>query len=1151
MGQQSYVKKSINESEDIVSKADERQDVVHNNRRKTHSSKSLNVYVESEILRTIYSATIEVAKPVSLANQVSNDKSKNSKPDEPEPDIERFSIINLEYLYKNNAVNTSDPVVARLASWSAVEALSPQTYRQPEDLSSEDSGIAKLNEGLPWTRGESSRKNYKLYYEVVLGSINVDMADERLAAIFGKDEEKQRSSDSKAVIASILVDKDGRPVPEVCAVSSFAWALPLALAKKFKEMSNWPQVEQDLKNHLYNSCSRKNERGKDLPLDKAIIMQAYEWLVEQLQIPKELCSPPEFSLRKYHYSKSQDEPECSSQQYQPSKSQDAPECSILNSFFIEDLSRVIKYYNGNEIGDGLRRYLGLNRPTNTHDLLRNDAALEQSVCPKMMPAGRWPMGSARALALLQQSAVNLITNKSEPIMSVNGPPGTGKTTLLRDVISDIIVERASAMADFEDPNQAFEATGVKVPVGENAFWHIYKLDPKIKGHEILVASSNNAAVENISHELPDIDAVAREDASYFRTISDAIANSIHDNSNDGSLKREPKQSWGLIAAALGNMKNQEKFQKIFWWDEDAAMRIYLKAVKGDDVSIKKIDKKTRKVIESREPAVVINEDVPENPHIALQKWKQAKRKFINLQQEIKNDLKALEELRCLCQRMQKERKILKQTTELLLNAGRKFANIMPPEHYFNFLWPDIQADIDQKIDALIHNKQAHPAWYHKILPFKKGEAWKALIRAYRLYCQQRIKIKNLSHQIEKRRHLCGKDIIDEAFFERTHEDKQIATPWLPENIHKKREDLFLLALAVHKAFIDVSAQKILHNVSVLFLRGNFYKAQKKAFIGDLWSTLFLLVPVISTSFASVNRMLGDLLPESLGWLLIDEAGQAMPQAAVGAIMRAKKTIIVGDPIQIQPVVTLPDRLMTQVFEYFHVDPNIWAAPKASAQTLADQASIYQSAFDTDTGERLVGIPLLVHRRCENPMFSISNEVAYNNFMVSQVKQTDGGSIRGALGPSSWFPIEGEADTKWCPDEGKMVIRLLQKLHEHGVQKPDIFIISPFRIVAQKMRAMLEKEEALLNALGLDAKYFANKCVGTVHTVQGREADTVIMVLGAPNASQDGARRWAGSPENLLNVAVSRAKRNLYVVGSRNSWLGAGSFSVLSKRLPPT
>jgi len=130
------------------------------------------------------------------------------------------------------------------------------------------------------------------------------------------------------------------------------------------------------------------------------------------------------------------------------------------------------------------------------------------------------------------------------------------------------------------------------------------------------------------------------------------------------------------------------------------------------------------------------------------------------------------------------------------------------------------------------------------------------------------------------------------------------------------------------------------------------------------------IDVLSTTFASVERMFSDLSPEALGWLLIDEAGQATPQAAVGAILRAKRSIVVGDPLQIQPVVSLPKRLNTGICDFFNLDQPDWAAPDASAQTLTDRASRYQASLNSDAGERRVGLPLLVHRRCQDPMFSI-------------------------------------------------------------------------------------------------------------------------------------------------------------------------------------
>jgi hypothetical protein len=83
------------------------------------------------------------------------------------------------------------------------------------------------------------------------------------------------------------------------------------------------------------------------------------------------------------------------------------------------------------------------------------------------------------------------------------------------------------------------------------------------------------------------------------------------------------------------------------------------------------------------------------------------------------------------------------------------------------------------------------------------------------------------------------------------------------------------------------------------------------------------------------------------------------------------------------------------------------------------------------------------------------------------------------------------------------------------------------------------------------KVCANRYQGRaqLHRFQGREAEAVFLVLGAPDALQTGARNWAGHPPNLVNVAVSRAKEVLYVVGNRELWRTHGSFRAVNDGLP--
>ncbi|TWQ47142.1 AAA domain-containing protein, partial [Xanthomonas vasicola] len=83
---------------------------------------------------------------------------------------------------------------------------------------------------------------------------------------------------------------------------------------------------------------------------------------------------------------------------------------------------------------------------------------------------------------------------------------------------------------------------------------------------------------------------------------------------------------------------------------------------------------------------------------------------------------------------------------------------------------------------------------------------------------------------------------------------------------------------------------------------------------------------------------------------------------------------------------------------------------------------------------------------------------------------------------------------------------------------DISVITPFKAVQQNLKRMLP----------------GKMVSGTIHTMQGKEASVVIVVLGG-NTAGSGARNWAVSEPNLLNVAATRAKRRLYVIGDRNDW----------------
>lgn len=754
-----------------------------------------------------------------------------------------------------------------------------------------------------------------------------------------------------------------------------------------------------------------------------------------------------------------------------------------------------------------------------------------------------------------------------------------------------VLDRATAMAAFDKPHDAFSTTGQKLAFGSNAFLHFYRLDPSLKGHEIVVASSNNKAVENVSKELPLKAANGRpERMAYFKSISDAIANPKRAEGfdADGESPADPVETWGLIAAALGNGRNRAAFQQGFWWNEDGGFLTYLKAARGGNVLREIKDERTGEVVDRVAPSVVVKERPSVNEAEAAVAWSKARSAFLKLKKAVEAEIAGLEGMRRDLQALKHAAVELRKLEDLRPRLEEAAAQVRQMSEARRQEQEKAKSQIERDKALLDSHIASRPGFFARLFGTSAWKSWSSAQQAFSATLQQsalmakaadeafdlaaialrkaQSQAQQLDHGIssqrmivsklraaeEEARKRLGDRVVDELFFEREHEAIHLTAPWLPDDVHRMREDLFAAALVAHKAFIDASASRLQHNLGILMsamAAGALKSPAHRELLPDLWSSLFMIVPVVSTTFASVRSMFGDMPPESLGWLLIDEAGQAAPQAAVGAIMRARRSIVVGDPLQIPPVVSLPEKLSAEICKFFDVDQILWSAPSASTQTLADQASRFRSAFAADIGEREVGLPLLVHRRCQNPMFDVSNAIAYAGQMVHAAGPKRPGLIGSALGPSRWIDVNGGAETKWCPEEGEIVLRMLRKLAASQALDPDLFVITPFKIVEQEMRRRLDGEADLLRALGVRREGWSRDRVGTIHTFQGREADTVVLLLGAPKASQHRARQWAASPPNIINVAVSRAKQNLYVVGSTAAWAGAGtSLQVLQSQL---
>lgn len=369
-----------------------------------------------------------------------------------------------------------------------------------------------------------------------------------------------------------------------------------------------------------------------------------------------------------------------------------------------------------------------------------------------------------------------------------------------------------------------------------------------------------------------------------------------------------------------------------------------------------------------------------------------------------------------------------------------------------------------------------------------------------------------------------------------YKEAQEKAPWNGKRINKLRETLFLEAMNLQRAFVENSSQ--MRNQLDAFgkmMRGNLSSTQLDKYAAPLFQGFVLAVPVISSTFASIGSFLRYVGREDIGLVLADESGQAMPQAAAGVIWRCRRVIAVGDPLQIEPVVTIHDKTIEFLKNYYKQSAFI-ASRTTSVQSLADAANDYIGIRELDGTNFYVGSPLLVHGRCQKRIFDIANIIAYNETMIYN-------TVDREESVCAWIDVKGQSQNKhFVLEQAKRILPIIKNefiasWNKNGkAEIPSLFIISPFRNVKAGLAKYYRDNDFLYHEIcesndvecKQNIKKWIRDNIGTIHTFQGKEADTVIICLGVDSGDKEnGAIEWACGRPNILNVAVTRAKNNLW------------------------
>ncbi|WP_205245211.1 AAA domain-containing protein [Desulfovibrio subterraneus] len=279
-------------------------------------------------------------------------------------------------------------------------------------------------------------------------------------------------------------------------------------------------------------------------------------------------------------------------------------------------------------------------------------------------------------------------------------------------------------------------------------------------------------------------------------------------------------------------------------------------------------------------------------------------------------------------------------------------------------------------------------------------------------------------------------------------------------------------------------------------------------------------------WAVTNLSVGSRIPFCPGLFdlaLIDEASQSDIPSAIPILFRARRVGVIGDPLQLTHTSRLSpakDTLMRRSLGLEHLEEQRFAYTESSLYDLCAGVHMVRPIFLDTT-----------YRSTED-IAGYSSQLFYNGGLRVG---TDSGRLNPPQGVQPgihWSEVDGEVKSSsgsgcHCPAEVEEIVRQVGELLRDGQFRGTLGIVTPFRQQANRIQdALFESGIDYQRLLGSQAH------VDTAHGFQGDERDVIFFSLCAGPDMPRGSRHFLRETGNLFNVAVSRARAVLHVVGNR-------------------
>lgn len=285
--------------------------------------------------------------------------------------------------------------------------------------------------------------------------------------------------------------------------------------------------------------------------------------------------------------------------------------------------------------------------------------------------------------------------------------------------------------------------------------------------------------------------------------------------------------------------------------------------------------------------------------------------------------------------------------------------------------------------------------------------------------------------------------------------------------------------------------------------------QTRAFLN-----IFRLCAVTSLSIKNAFP----LAPDLFDMVVIDEASQCDVASALPLIMRTKQLVVIGDPMQLRHISAVRVEEEQDIKERLDIrnSPHL----KYAECSLYDYCKDYISHAISGL---TVPYMLQYHYRCYPPIIRYSNDRFYGGVMGRRLEiRTNVNQLKGQPQGIVLVNVIGRQTSDNININEAEAQRSIEIATQTAQTYPDVSIgiVTPFRHQAERINSLIPSDYA--------DRIEAN----TVYKYQGEEKDVVIYSLVVTSNSPDSKIRWIDNVvPNLVNVAVTRAKSTLYVVGN--------------------